>query len=91
MPWVAELPNLVRFIGISELLGGIGVLLPAILRIKPMLTPLAALGLVVVQIFAAIFHLSRGEMSALPINFFLMALAAFVLWGRYRKLPIQAK
>ena len=49
MPWVAgSLGGLVRFIGVAELLGAIGVVLPALTRIKPMLTPLAASGLAVV-------------------------------------------
>lgn len=92
LPWVTSTPiALVRFIGISELLGGLGLLLPSILRIKPFLTVWAALGLVAVMILAAIFHASRGEFSAIGMNVILIALAAFVAWGRSKKAPIQAK
>lgn len=92
LPWATEMPAaLVRFIGLSELLGGIGLLLPSILRIKPQLTVYAAIGLVLVQLLAAIFHLSRGESSAIGVNVLFMALAVFVAWGRAKKAPIAAK
>jgi putative oxidoreductase len=92
MVWPGAMPAaLVRFIGVSELLGAIGLILPAATRIRPMLTPLAAAGLVVVMLLAAAFHLSRGEAGALPINLTLGALAAFVAWGRFRKAPIRAR
>lgn len=91
MPWVNELPNLVRFIGISELLAGIGLLLPSILRIQPKLTPLAALGIVAIMVLAAIFHATRGEYSAIGMNVVFGAIAGFVAWGRTNKVPISAK
>jgi len=92
MGWVnAVPPALVRFIGISELAGAIGVVLPALTRIKPGLTPLAAGGLLLVMLFAAAFHTSRGELSALPINMVLGALAGFVAWGRIKKAPIAPR
>ncbi len=72
---------MVRFIGISELLGALGLILPAATKIKPSLTPLAALGLLTIMILAMGFHLSRGEAQALPINMVLGGLAAFVAWG----------
>src|SRR5262249_36929778 len=66
--WPGALPELlVRFIGVSELLGAIGLVLPAATRIKPGLTPLAAAGLVTIQLLAALFHLSRGEAAVVPI------------------------
>src|SRR6201988_2591861 len=62
MPWTIDVPVwLVRFIGTSELLGSIGLLLPSILRIKPKLTPYAAFGFALIMLFAIVFHLSRGE------------------------------
>lgn len=92
LPWVTSVPSgLVRFIGISELLGGIGLLLPSILRIKPILTSYAAIGLALVMLFASIFHISRGEYSVIGMNFVLMALALFVSWGRMKKAPISPK
>jgi putative oxidoreductase len=83
---------MVRFIGACELAGAVGLILPAATRIRPMLTPLAASGLVVVMLLAMAFHISRGEAAqALPINLTLGALAAFVAWGRFRKAPIRAQ
>jgi uncharacterized membrane protein YphA (DoxX/SURF4 family) len=92
LPWVTSVSEgLVKFIGASELLGGLGLLLPSILRIKPNLTPLAALGLAVVMVLAAIFHINRGEYSAIGMNALLIALALFIAWGRTKKVPITPK
>ncbi len=92
LPWVSSTPlGLVRFIGISELLGGLGLLLPSILRIKPFLTVWAAIGLAIVMLFAAIFHGSRGEFSAIGMNVVFMAMFAFIAWGRSKKVPIIEK
>lgn len=92
LPWVAEVPSgVVRFIGLSELLGGVGLLLPSILRIQPGLTPIAAVGLAVIQLLAAIFHVSKGETSVIGANILFMAMALFVAWGRMAKAPILAK
>lgn len=82
---------LIRFIGAAEVAGGLGVLLPSALRIRPSLTPLAAWGLVVVMVLAAGFHMSRGEWSSVPTNVVLGALAAFVAWGRTRPAPIAPR
>ena len=92
MVWPGAVPPaLVHFIGLSELAAGIGLILPAATRIKPVLTPLAAVGLVVIMVFAAIFHVTRGEFGSLPVNFVYGALAAFVAWGRFRKAPIPPR
>ncbi|MFI1772735.1 DoxX family protein [Thalassobellus citreus] len=92
LPWVTEYPaGLIRFIGISELLGGIGLLLPALLRKKPFLTVWAARGLALVMLLATIFHISRGEYSAIGMTIIIMAIALFIAWGRSKKAPIQAK
>jgi hypothetical protein len=83
MPWVSAVsPGTVRFIGASELAGGIGVIVPWATGIAPVLTPLAALGLVVVMVLAAAFHLRRHE-RGLVINAILGGLAAFIAWGRF--------
>ncbi len=87
-----EMPAwLVRFIGVSETLGGIGLLLPSILRIKPVLTPLAAIGILTIMILATILHISRGQYSEVGITVVLGCLAAFVAWGRFTKLQVQPK
>ena len=92
MPWVGSMPELlVRFIGLSELAGALGLILPSVTRIRPALTPLAAAGLVVVMVLASGLHISRGEIQMVPLNLVLGALAAFVAWGRTKKAPIHAR
>lgn len=89
-PWVAAQPGLAKFTGIVDLLGGLGILLPALLRIQPRLSVLAAVGIIALQVLAMGFHLMRGEAMVLPMNGVLLALAAFVLWGRTRAVPFAA-
>jgi uncharacterized membrane protein YphA (DoxX/SURF4 family) len=92
MGWVASVPAaLVRFIGAAELAGALGLVLPALTRIQPRLTVLAALGLVVVMLLASAVHASRGELGMLPVNLVLGALAAFVAWGRSKAAPIAPR
>jgi putative oxidoreductase len=92
LPWVNEVPFfLVRFIGIAEFLGGLGLLLPSLLRIKPILTPLAALGIFTIMVLAFIYHVVMGEYDALIINVIFGALALFIAWGRYSKVPISGR
>jgi hypothetical protein len=80
--WAGSAPALVRFIGIAELAGAAGLLLPMLTRIKPRLTAHAGLGLATVMTLASIFHVFRGELQALPLTITLGAVAAFVAWGR---------
>lgn len=88
--WPGDIPEiLVRIIGVSELAAAVGLLLPSLLRIKPKLTVWAALGLVTVMTLALIFHITRGEMFAIPINLGFGLLAAFVAWGRNSKAVIK--
>ena len=92
LPWVANTPlALVKFIGISELLGGLGLLIHSIFRWKSNLTILAALGLALVMILASGFHASRGEFSAIGMNAILLVIALFIAWGRRKKAPILSK
>ncbi|MDX2104039.1 MAG: DoxX family protein [Alphaproteobacteria bacterium] len=87
--WMSEAPLLlVRFIGVMELLGVIGLILPAATRIQPQLTVWAARGLLAIQALAIPFHAVRGEFEPLPFNAIYVALAVFVIWGRTRKVPI---
>jgi uncharacterized membrane protein YphA (DoxX/SURF4 family) len=81
MPWMAN-TQLLYVTAFFDALGGIGVLLPTLTRIKPRLAALAAVGLIALQLSAVVFHFSRGEGANTPFNFFLIALAAFVAWGR---------
>jgi putative oxidoreductase len=80
-------PELLRFIGAAEFAAALGLILPAATRIRPVLTPLAASGIVVIMALAIPFHLSRSEGGA-PMNLFIGGMAAFVAWGRFRKAPI---
>lgn len=69
-----------------------GILLPALTRILPRLTPLAALGFVTIQVLAIGFHAVRSELGmAMPLNLVLLGLSLFVLWGRATKLPIAGR
>ena len=92
MPWVGEHSEaFVRVIGLIDLAGGLGILLPAATRIVPGLTVLASLGCAVLQVIAFAFHVSRGEAEVTPLNVVLLALSLFVLWGRGRKAPITPR
>jgi hypothetical protein len=89
MAWVRDVPaGLVRFIGIAELLGAIGLILPMVTNFAPRLTIAAAAGLVLVQVCAIVFHLSRNEARVVPGNIVLLLLAAFVVIGRVAIVPI---
>ena len=91
-PSLAAVPlPLVRFIGVAELLGAAGLVLPAATRIAPVLTPLAGLGLTIVMLSASLFHVSRGELAIALVPAVLGALCALVAWGRWRKAPIRAR
>jgi hypothetical protein len=88
MDWVSSTPpTFVRSIGIAEVLGAIGLILPLATGILPGLTVAAAVGLVLVQLAASAFHVSRNEVSRLPVNLVLLLLAAFVVYGRLAIVP----
>ncbi|MEO7001293.1 MAG: DoxX family protein [Ktedonobacterales bacterium] len=83
MTWVSATPPVfVRLIGIAELLGAIGLILPMLTGIVPGLVVVAAIGLALVQISAAIFHLARHEGGNIAMNLVLLLLALFVAIGR---------
>jgi hypothetical protein len=78
------LPGLfVRFIGVAEVLGAIGLILPGLLRIRPGLTPLAAAGLVIIMIGATVLTLASGEVAPALIPLVVGLLSAFVACGRW--------
>jgi hypothetical protein len=81
--------GMVHFIGISEILGALGLILPAALRIRPVLTPIAAVGITIIMILATGYHLMNNEPFIVTVILF--GLAAFVAWGRFKKAPIQSK
>lgn len=91
MPWVAEQPALATFTGIVDLLGALGLILPALLRIQPKLTTYAAYGGMLLMVAGTAFHVMRGEVAVIGFNFFMAALLIFIIWGRTKKLPILPK
>lgn len=92
MFFVTDVPKmLTRFIGIAEVLGGLGLILPSIFQVKPFLTPLAALGLLTIMILAIGFHIYRGEYIMIGFNMLIGAIAIYVAWARYKKLPLKPK
>lgn len=89
---MVDLPPVLHwFSGTAEILAAFGLILPAVTRIRPGLTPLAGAGLVLVMFGAAIFHLTRGEFINIATNLVLAALAGFVAYGRWRLSPIEPK
>lgn len=91
MKWVEDFaPNTIKGIGTLEVLGAIGLILPFLTGILPVLTPLAAGGLILVMIGAIVTHVRRGESPMLIVNLVLLALAAFVAYGRLVAVPYGA-
>jgi hypothetical protein len=83
----SPLPGLfLRFIGVAEVLGGVGLILPGLLRIRQALTPLAAIGLVVIMIGAAVLTLAGGQVAAALIPLVVGLLLAFIAYGRWSDL-----
>ena len=81
-------PNTIRAIGVAEVLGAAGVVLPALTDILPWLTPTAAIGLVLVMLGAMATHLRRREYAMIAINLVLLALEVFVAYGRIVAEPL---
>src|ERR1700758_5260535 len=78
----------IKLIGVAEILGAIGLILPAVLHIAPILVPLAAVGLALVMVGAAVVHARRKEWPFIAVNAVLLALAVVVAWGRFGPYPI---
>lgn len=84
MAWTEDFsPGMVKLIGVLEVLAAIGLILPALLDIAPIFVPLAALGLVLMMIGAAIVHVRRKELSTIAPSLVLLVVAAVVAWGRF--------
>ncbi|SDI59765.1 DoxX family protein [Nonomuraea jiangxiensis] len=83
-PWVEDHSQAtVRFIGVMEVLGAIGLVVPAATGIAAVLTPAAATGLAVLMVLAAGTHIRRKEPSGVVVNAVLFVIAVFVAWGRF--------
>jgi uncharacterized membrane protein YphA (DoxX/SURF4 family) len=84
MGWAQSYPDAgVKAIGVAEVLGAIGLILPWATDIAPVLTPLAAVGLAIIMVGAAITHARLKEYQLLPVNVVLFALSVFVAVGRF--------
>lgn len=85
--WADRFPLIrVRLIGISELLGAVGLIIPWALNILPILTPVAAAGLSTLQFFAILHHSKHKEGKAIAFNIILLSLAAFIAYSRFKAL-----
>ena len=81
--------SFLRFIGVVEILGGLGLVLPGLLRVRPGLTPLAAAGLVIIMAGAVALGLAMGDVASALIPLLVGLLAAFVAYGRWRLVPLR--
>lgn len=83
MPWTGEIPpSFVRILGLIDLVGALGLVLPGIFRFKYNLTWWAAAGVIGLMICATVFHILRGEASVIGFNVFMMIIAGLIVWGR---------
>lgn len=84
-PWVSDFFfSTVRFIGLSEFLGVVGLIVPWLTGVAPVLTPVAACGIALIMILASTtVHLKKKEYQAIGINVVILLLAAFVAYGRF--------
>ncbi|HYM51785.1 MAG TPA: DoxX family protein [Candidatus Limnocylindrales bacterium] len=89
MRWVEDFGDgQVKTIAALEVLAAIGLIVPGVLHVATILTPLAAAGLIALMIGAAITHARRGESPMIGLNLVLLAMAAFVAWGRFGPDPL---
>jgi hypothetical protein len=80
--WARQSSNgYIRFVAVSQLLGVAGLLFPISTGIFPWLTPIAAIGLCIIQVLAAERHIRLKEYNILPVNLFLFALSLFIAIG----------
>lgn len=87
--WVEDFSGArLKIIGILEILGAIGLILPALLKVIPVLTPIAAAALALTMLFAARVHIRRKEWKSVIGNFVLLLLATFIFIGRIFLDPI---
>jgi hypothetical protein len=82
--WVEDFPAwAVKAIGVLELLAAVGLVLPAVTGIAPVLTPMAATGIAVLMAGAGVVHFRRGEFAFIGVVTVLLGAAVFVAWGRF--------
>jgi hypothetical protein len=90
LPMPIPLPGwFVLFIGVAEILGGLGLILPGLLHIRPGLTPLAAAGLMLITIGATVYQLAAGQVGNALFAVVVGLLCAFIAYGRWRLVPLD--
>lgn len=83
MPWMGQVPLWqLRLLGLLDFLGGVGVILPSLLRYGQRWVVAAATGIALLMLSAIVFHVSRGEASVIGFNIFLLLLAVFIAWAK---------
>ena len=88
LPWVKDVPRaLVQAIGVAEILGALGLILPVMTGIYSWLTPVAAVGLSLLMLFAAVFHFLRRETTEAGVNVILLILLVIVAYVRWPLMP----
>jgi uncharacterized membrane protein len=91
LPMPIPLPDLaIRLIGVAEVLGALGLVLPGLLHLRPGLTPLAAAGLVLVTIGATVYQMAAGQPESAIFAAVVGLVAAFVAYGRWRLVPLRS-
>ena len=90
MAWMYDLPDALHVVsGSAEILGGLGLILPGLTRIRPELTWMAAFALAIVMLAAAAWHIGRGEYVQMALNLFNLAVLLFIAYGRLRLHPLR--
>jgi hypothetical protein len=92
LPMPIRIPGpLLVFIGLAEIAGGLGLILPGLVKIRPGLTPLAAAGLSLIAIGGMVYQLMAGEPGNAVFALVIAGLCAFVGYGRWQLVPHRAK
>jgi len=90
--WMYDLSDTLHYVtGAAEILGGLGLLLPAFTRIQPQLVPMAAVGLALLMVGAVIYHLGRDEAQNVVSNVLWIVVTGFIAYGRWKVVPIEPK
>lgn len=85
LAWMYDLSDTMHYIaGTAEILGGLGLILPAVTRIRPELVPLAAVGLALIMVGAIVYHVGRDEFSNVGSNAVWIVVMVFIAYGRTR-------
>lgn len=92
LAWMYELSDTLHVVtGVAEILGGLGLVLPSITRIRPELTPLAGSGLIVIMVGAIVWHIGRSEVLNVGINAVNAIVLAYIAYGRWRLSPLEPR